>query len=304
MGVLLILSGITYPAESGVKLAFDYNSTGYLLREKDNSRDGNIYREITAQDAFGNITASKVANNNLTTQAIYSERTGQMLNIQAKRSDAIIHYWDYPSFDSYGNLLTQVNQRQLGNASTITNETFTYDNLHRLTESKTSNSDFTATIDYAFDVVGNLTKKSDYSVNNNNAYSYVNNTNKLASVLLKNNTTATFGYDAKGNQTHRNNVREVTYNAMNKPTNINRFGSSVNLYYGADNARYKQVRTKSGITTTTHYIDKLYEVETTNGVKKHTSYISDVAILSSEEGLKFTFKDRLGSTTTISMVIT
>lgn len=294
------VSGITYPAESGVKLAFDYNSTGYLLREKDNSRDGNIYREITAQDAFGNITASKVANNNLTTQAIYSERTGQMLNIQAKRSDAIIHYWDYPSFDSYGNLLTQVNQRQLGNASTITNETFTYDNLHRLTESKTSNSDFTATIDYAFDVVGNLTKKSDYSVNNNNAYSYVNNTNKLASVLLKNNTTATFGYDAKGNQTHRNNVREVTYNAMNKPTNINRFGSSVNLYYGADNARYKQVRTKSGITTTTHYIDKLYEVETTNGVKKHTSYISDVAILSSEEGLKFTFKDRLGSTTTIS----
>lgn len=72
------------------------------------------------------------------------------------------------------------------------------------------------------------------------------------------------------------------------------------MYYGADNARYKQVRTKSGITTTTHYIDKLYEVETTNGVKKHTSYISDVAILSSDEGLKFTFKDRLGSTTTIS----
>ncbi len=294
------VSAITYPTESGVKLAFDYNSTGHLLRERDHRKDGIIYREITAQDAFGNITASKVANNNLTTQAIYSERTGQMLNIQAKRSDATIHYWDYPSFDSYGNLLTQVNQRQLGNASTITNETFTYDNLHRLTESKTSNSDFTTTIDYAFDVVGNLTKKSDYSVNNNNAYSYVKNTNKLASVLLKNNTTATFGYDAKGNQTHRNNVREVTYNAMNKPTNINRFGSSVNLYYGADNARYKQVRTKSGITTTTHYIDKLYEVETTNGVKKHTSYISDVAILSSEEGLKFTFKDRLGSTTTIS----
>jgi RHS repeat-associated protein len=33
---------------------------------------------------------------------------------------------------------------------------------------------------------------------------------------------------------------------------------------------------------------------------KHTSYISDVAIVTSTEGLRYTFKDRLGSTTTIS----
>ena len=61
-------------------------------------------------------------------------------------------------------------------------------------------------------------------------------------MALKAGGNATFGYDAKGNLTHRNNSKEVTYNVFNKPTNITRLGSVVNLTYGADLMRLKQVR--------------------------------------------------------------
>ncbi|MFC4701773.1 hypothetical protein ACFO4O_16595 [Glaciecola siphonariae] len=43
--------------------------------------------------------------------------------------------------------------------------------------------------------------------------------------------------------------------------------------------RYKQVRVVEGKSVTTHYIDKLYEVEISEGLSTQISYISDVAIL-------------------------
>lgn len=64
--------------------------------------------------------------------------------------------------------------------------------------------------------------------------------------------------------------------------------------------RYKQVRNTSSGTTTTHYVGKLFEVEIKGSARKYTTYISDVAIKTSTEGTKFTLKDRLGSTTTIT----
>lgn len=95
----------------------------------------------------------------------------------------------------------------------------------------------------------------------------------------------------------------MRYNVFNKPEYINRLGSQVSLYYDANWARYKQTRTVSGTTITTHYIDKMFEVEMKNGETKNTSYISDVAILIEEQDditIRFTHKDRLGSSATFT----
>ncbi|MBO1257021.1 hypothetical protein J3L16_15105, partial [Alteromonas sp. 5E99-2] len=125
-------------------------------------------------------------------------------------------------------------------SSIYATENYSYDSLHRLTHSSISKGATSIGIDYGYDAVGNLLKKTDYSTNSNSAYKYVANSHKLNSVALKQGGTATFDYDSKGNLTHRNNTREVTYNVFNKPTNITRLGSEVDLTYGADIMRVKQ----------------------------------------------------------------
>ncbi|MCY7297496.1 RHS repeat domain-containing protein, partial [Alteromonas sp. a30] len=167
-----------------------------------------------------------------------------------------------------------------------------------------------ANIHYGYDAVGNLTKKSDYSENSNNAYSYTTGTNKISSIRLKDDTgTVSFGYDNKGNQTHRNGTQEVTYDVFNKPLTIHKNGSNITLAYGADLARYKQIRVvqEDGQekTITTHYIGKHYEVEIDeSGNRERKTYLGDVAIItdSDNEGMhiSYTHRDRLGSAATFT----
>ena len=151
--------------------------------------------------------------------------------------------------------------------------------------------------------MGNFRKKSDYSTNVNGAYQYTNGTNQLASVSLKGGGTATFSYDDKGNLTHRNGKLESTYNAFNKPTRIAKNDTIISLSYGADLSRYQQVRVVDNKTITTHYIGKLYEVETKDGNATSRMYISDVAIIkqsNTDKSIRFTHRDRLGSASTFT----
>ncbi len=63
--------------------------------------------------------------------------------------------------------------------------------------------------------------------------------------------------------------------------------------------QYKQERVVNGETITTHYIDKLYEVEKTGNTTTTKTYISDIAIIS-DNNIRFTLRDRLGSATTFT----
>jgi RHS repeat-associated protein len=287
---------LQYP-ENGVVVELQYNAQGYLSKEL-NAQSGFVYREVTAQDNLGNIQNALINDGGLAGTYLYHGSSGQMLSTWVKQGNEHKHYLDYQLYDSYGNLLTQNNG--ISNAT----ETFHYDSLHRLDDSSLSLSGFSSNIDYAYDVVGNLQKKSDYSADSANAYTYVANSNKLQKVTLKDSSTVTFGYDLKGNQTHRNNNQEVSYNSFNKPLTISKNASNIKLAYGADLARYKQVRVVDGKTITTHYIDKLYEVEIEGAKHTRKSYISDVAILTSSDtsgqSIAFTHRDRLGSAATMT----
>ncbi|MBO1257110.1 AHH domain-containing protein, partial [Alteromonas sp. 5E99-2] len=70
-----------------------------------------------------------------------------------------------------------------------------------------------------------------------------------------------------------------------------------------DIMRVKQQRKVDGQTITTHYIDKVYEVEITPEETTQRTFIGDVAVLNetgNQSEIRFTHKDRLGSATTFT----
>ena len=71
-------------------------------------------------------------------------------------------------------------------------------------------------------------------------------------------------------------------------------GAELNFTYGADLARYKQVRTVNNVETTTHYIDKLYEVDITDSGTTTKAYISDIAIINKRWGSSVLFNASRG----------
>ncbi len=300
------LKSLKYP--NNLTVGLSYNAHGYLQKEY-NAASNYLYRETTAQDALGNITHACMAGSstatcdssgfNLTVDNEYDLKAGQMLSSQAtghrNGATAIIHHLNYSSYDSYSNLLTQSN---LVSGLTAT-DTFTYDSLHRLTSSTLNAAGTVNTINYGYDNVGNLLKKTDYSTNAADAYSYLANSNKISEIALKTGGTTSFTYDKKGNLTHRNSALETSYNPFNKPLNIKRLGTNLTFTYGADLARYKQLRIVNGETITTHYIGKLYEVEKKGSTTTTKAYISDIAIVSDNK-IRFTLRDRLGSATTFT----
>ncbi|XOV79630.1 MAG: tandem-95 repeat protein [Aestuariibacter sp.] len=301
---------MTYPklgsATEALKIEYRYNSNGYLTHER-NASSKHVYREITAQDVFGNITGADINAGGITGEYTYHGATGQMLSTMVEASPTdIVQYIHYSQYDSYGNLTQQENLSDYKVGTT--NDIYQYDKLHRLTQSTITVNGASDTIYYGYDAVGNMLKKSDHSANSTGAYQYSSGSNKLASILLKSAETDVFTYDNKGNQTlikrGAETVSSVTYNVFNKPTTIDKNGANINLSYGADLMRYKQVRGGEGEAVTTFYIGKLVEVEQRASGNTYKSYISDIAILTEKDGqgveIAFTHRDRLGSATSMT----
>ncbi len=264
---------LVYP--NGLTVALDYNDRGDLTTER-NAQTGYVYLDITQTDALGNVTQTTLTDGLLTAQATYSLRTGQMTDIRVTHTASsadTLHHLEYTAFDAFGNLIQQQN--------TLT-ESFHYDKLHRLTgNTVTYGGQTVQQIDYAWDAV--------------------------ATVLKPDNTPVSFSYDARGNLTTGDGLT-ATYNTWDKPTRLTRskqgISTTMAFTYGADLMRYKQVRTTDGISSTTYYIDKLYEETHTAGRTEWKAYISDVAVVgeTQQQGryIAFTHKDRLGSGTTFT----
>jgi len=245
-------TGIKYPND--LLVAYAYKPNGYLEKEY-NLVSGYVYKKVTTQDAFGNITSASLNNNKTQSTDLYSQISGQMLSTKARVSGQLIHDITYDQFDDFGNIKEQNNNIH------HSKESFVYDDLHRLTSSTKTISATSASIHYDYDAVGNITQKSDYA----NSY-YYNGTsnagpNAVTSVTKVNGGgTATFTYDQKGNMV-TGDGKTLNYNVHNKPTRILNSGATSQLYYDSSLNRYKQVVTNGLFSNkTTYYIDKLYEV--------------------------------------------
>ncbi|MEE9304040.1 MAG: FG-GAP-like repeat-containing protein, partial [Thiotrichaceae bacterium] len=246
-----------YP--SGYKTKNEYNTHGYLHQVKDIVHDKTIWTAEDA-DADGNVT-QMLLGNKLTTIRLYDAASGRIKSITTGVGfGSSIQHLAY-QFDAQGNLRERVDR----NLSNLT-ETFGYDDLNRLTSvgiigigEKT----------YAYDALGNMTTKgltSDYR------YGVDHNGGPHAVTYAKGKK---YGYDANGNMTWGNG-RNITWSSFNKPLRISKSSAKTTLdfAYGPDRARYRQMKTVNGVSTTILYLGKLYEQRetATSTEQKHFIY--------------------------------
>lgn len=310
------VKAVQYPA-SGIKVGYGYNDFGYQTTTF-NADSGFVYQEVTARDAFMNITWALKNDGTLTEERDYSEVTGQLYTVNVTDRGNLLHYLDY-DYASFGNLYSQtVNYANSIDPSEIRSSTefYGYDDLHRLTESYRtfSNGHSETPIVYGYDLVGNLEKKSDYaSTINYGATGKANTANAGPSAItsiIKNGTLVDdFQYDANGNL-KEGDGKTIDYNAFNKPVRIEKDGIESTFAYGTDLMRFKQVKTGlPGGDETTIYLDKMVEIVKQGGSTITRTYIDDVAIISKEDivgepstdyKIRFTLRDRLGSVVTLT----
>jgi RHS repeat-associated protein len=271
-----------------------YNSYGYPKKLLNASSDY-VYQQIDSMDDFFNVTQSTLGNG-VIELAVYDEMTGLVESISAKMGSNTIHNLSYlGGYDDFGNLLNAYN------LVTSAEESYTYDNLHRLKSSTYSGWGGSDTINYTYDEVGNIQSKSDYA----SQYRYGNanrsaggnaGSNAVRQVVKANGLLANLSYDNMGNLVSGDGISAV-YNSFKQPTKIVRNGTTFNFTYDADLQRVKEVRGS----LETFEIDQVYEKRSDGS---WTLHIGGVATLNynttSGHSLLYRHKDRLGSAVTFS----
>ncbi|QFU06943.1 tRNA3(Ser)-specific nuclease WapA precursor (plasmid) [Pseudoalteromonas sp. THAF3] len=279
--------GLRYP--NGLTLEYLYTDAGYLETIQ-NAASHYIFKKITGQDAFANVTEATLGNE-LTEITSYSAVDGAMTSKQIADGNNNLMFLNYEQYDGFGNIRKLgVTTGAVGEQHTFT-ETYTYDNLHRL---KTNQVNGIKIGSYTYDAIGNLLSKSDYS----NEYDYTSEGSggpNAVKRVQRNSKWVSFSYDKRGNMLTGDGLSSATYNAMDKPTTLVKNGITSQFVYGPNHMRFKH--TTNG--RTTYYADKLYEEEVQAEETTWRAYIDNVAIVSqtNEQAvqIRYTHTDRLGS---------
>ncbi|MCF2860882.1 SpvB/TcaC N-terminal domain-containing protein [Pseudoalteromonas sp. Cnat2-41] len=279
--------GLRYP--NGLTLEYLYTDAGYLETIQ-NAASHYIFKKITGQDAFANVTEATLGNE-LTEITSYSAVDGAMTSKQIADGNNNLMFLNYEQYDGFGNIRKMdVTTGAVGEQHTFT-ETYTYDDLHRL---KTNQVNGIKIGSYTYDAIGNLLSKSDYS----NEYDYASEGSggpNAVKRVQRNGKWVSFSYDKRGNMLTGDGLSSATYNAMDKPTTLVKNGITSQFVYGPNHMRFKH--TTNG--RTTYYADKLYEEEVQAEETTWRAYIDNVAIVSqtNEQAvqIRYTHTDRLGS---------
>ncbi|PAJ71967.1 hypothetical protein CJF42_23805, partial [Pseudoalteromonas sp. NBT06-2] len=296
--------GLRYPND--LTLSYEYNDYGYQTKIK-NAASDYVYRHVTEQDHFGNTTVATLGNG-ITQTAQYDASSSQVKQLLYSNNSVNVLNLEYTKYDGFGNLTDmKVTSGAYNNQHSFT-EKYDYDTLHRLSASWIAG---VKTIDYRYDAVGNLISKSDYA----NQYNYTNHlagysgggANAVKKVYKTHgkskNSWVGFSYDARGNMAQGDGLVSAIYNAMDKPTSLNKDGTQLSFIYGPNHMRTKQIRTKGSKSVSTYYADKLYEVEIDGSKRTTRAYLGDIAIIKQtyvsnnlqSQDISYTLKDRLGS---------
>ncbi|MCG7546172.1 hypothetical protein MHM93_18530 [Pseudoalteromonas sp. MM17-2] len=279
--------GLRYP--NGLTLEYLYTDAGYLETIQ-NAASHYIFKKITGQDAFANVTEATLGNE-LTEITSYSAVDGAMTSKQIADGNNNLMFLNYEQYDGFGNIRKMgVTTGAVGEQHTFT-ETYTYDDLHRL---KTNQVNGIKIGSYTYDAIGNLLSKSDYS----NEYDYTSEGSggpNAVKRVQRNGKWVSFSYDKRGNMLTGDGLSSANYNAMDKPTTLVKNGITSQFVYGPNHMRFKH--TTNG--RTTYYADKLYEEEVQAEETTWRAYIDNVAIVSqtNEQAvqIRYTHTDRLGS---------
>jgi RHS repeat-associated protein len=228
------LSSVAYP--SGLVLDYTYTSLGYAQQIV--GPGGLAYWTANARDAELHLTQETAGNGVVTTQG-FDVATGRLNTILAGAGN-IVQNFSY-TYDVLGNVLTRADTNE-----SLT-ETFTYDNINRVTSATVSASVAPVKL-FAYDAIGNLLSKSGVG---NYAYPLAGSALPHAVTSISGGAVSTtFTYDPNGNQTSGLG-RSISYTSYNKPASITQGSGTLFFSHDVDHQRFKQVSPEG----TTLYFD-------------------------------------------------
>lgn len=271
------LSTVTYP--SGFALNYAYDANSYLNTIKNGPNTVILFTNGT-MNGYNQYKTYTLGNGRTSTNTYYY---GIPTNYNTTGIQNLTLNWNYKT----GNLTSRVD-----NLVSKT-ETFTYDNLNRLSTSLVTGLS-TYTMTYATN--GNISTKTDAGT-----YTYP--------VTGRINAVSTINPSAGAISTATQAI--PTYTSFLQPASISETVSSINYAltytYGPDENRIKGVTTQNGATTNTRYYFGDYEKDITGAVTKHIHYISAGyglnAIVVREGGADtyyYAYTDHLGSLLTLT----
>jgi RHS repeat-associated protein len=244
------LQTVAYP--SGFTAKYTYTSLGYLYQISDNG-SGAVFWTGSARDAELHLLTQLQGSGVTTTQA-FDPNTGLVQSILAGVSNGVSNQTF--TFDSLGRLTSRT---WLNNAGASVKENSCFDGLNRLTSTLvTSGTGCTGTgaVTVTYDALGNITSKSDICATAGCfAYGAGAGPHALTSITGTYNgvTNPTFAYDANGVMTSGAG-RTVTATSFNMAASILDGSNTAALAYDADHARYRMV-TAGPNAGTTYYLN-------------------------------------------------
>ncbi len=213
---------VTYP--SGFAVKYVYTSLGYLSQIKNNATSASLWTANNA-DAELQIT-QETSGNGVAINRTFDANTGVIQTIQAGTANAVANLSF--GFNAVGSLTSRSDLTQ------GVTETFTYDNMSRLTNYSIAGGSV-KTVSY--DALGNITSKSDVGIY---AYPTAGSARPHAIGSITGAVNTIFTYDANGNMI-AGNGRTVTYTAFNMAASIAQGSATINFGYDANHQRIKQV---------------------------------------------------------------
>ncbi len=228
----------SYP--SGFAVTRHYNALGYLERLS-GPGDGAVYYQVTGMDARDRLTGEWKGDGSRTELA-YAGQSGRVANQRVLGDDGIVQHFQY-AYDPVGSL---TERRDLLHGLS---ETFSYDELDRLTSSSVQGA---GNRRYAFDATGNMTRKD--GVAQRLEYNHPRAVHAVTDVMAD-GVARELAYDAEGNLVAGAGEPAIDWSSYNKPTRIAGSGTTYEFGYGPDRRRYRKDRGA----TFTHYVNGNYE---------------------------------------------
>ena len=271
------ISSMTYP--SGYKVYYGYYNDGSKKHVKDSH--GTTLWKANEINACGQLIRATTGNGAVTTN-IYDAATNRLTGSATSNGIQNFAY----TFDGFGNLTSRTDS-----IGTVKTETFTYDNLDRLT-GITLNNVSSAMV---YDGYGRMTsKQKDGSTLFSSAQFSARKPHATRSV----STTSTEFPDSQS----------IEYNSLDKVKRLTQGSKTATFTYGYDGQRTRMTVTDTvlGTTRTKDYVDGC-EFVNDNGVKKTYTYLMGpygvfAMVISSggNHAVHYVYKDHLGSWTTIT----
>ena len=295
-----LVDSLTYPVSTAgyrLKLQYEYDR-GLLNRVRDFNAASTVYWAATSMDAYGQII-DETLGNGLRTIRGAQPRTGLLESITSGPSAAPTASQDLEYvWDAAGNLSSRQDHNQ------SLNESFEYDDLHRLTRARRNG---TETLALTYGPGGNIASQSGVGTYGYDAV----RAHAVTAITSPGAAGQTFAYDHNGNMTSRNGG-ELLWFADNRAKRIRKTqgsaASSSEFEYGADGQRWYHKYNVGG-TIYTH-VDQggLLEIVTKGAVDdfRHTIHANGVPVAlysrksTGANTLRYLLRDHLGSVDAIT----